>query len=140
MGDIADDMLNGLMCQVCGEFLDGEEPGYPRSCAGCSDDDDDDQPQPVRKKHMPEKRDIQWFKVHDAARLAQLREDLKSAPAYSAFTVNKRDKNGKAISFLGHANSTGYVEAHIAVWFANDALRDDAMKIIEAGKSAPGAA
>ena len=38
MGEIADMMLEGTMCQECGEFIDdGEEgPGYPRLCAGCA--------------------------------------------------------------------------------------------------------
>jgi len=37
MGDIADSMIEGLLCQYCGVFLDGEEPGYPRSCYACAD-------------------------------------------------------------------------------------------------------
>lgn len=37
MGEIAEMMINGLMCQYCGEFMDDfEEPGYPRSC-GCNE-------------------------------------------------------------------------------------------------------
>lgn len=39
MGDIADMILEGFMCQYCGEVIDGEEPGYPRSC-GCDNSDD----------------------------------------------------------------------------------------------------
>lgn len=36
MGEAADDMLEGRACQCCGEwFLDDEDCGYPRSCAGC---------------------------------------------------------------------------------------------------------
>jgi len=31
MGDIADMMINGLMCETCGMFFD-DECGYPRSC------------------------------------------------------------------------------------------------------------
>jgi hypothetical protein len=39
MGEIAGMMLDGVMCQECGEFFeDGEAPGYPRSCAACSRD------------------------------------------------------------------------------------------------------
>lgn len=33
MGDIADQMLDGSMCQWCGEPLDGD--GYAQVCAGC---------------------------------------------------------------------------------------------------------
>ena len=33
MGDIADMMLSGEMCQWCGEILDGQ--GYPTVCPAC---------------------------------------------------------------------------------------------------------
>ncbi len=33
MGEIAEMMINGLMCQHCGSYMDDfEETGYPRSC------------------------------------------------------------------------------------------------------------
>jgi len=36
MGEITDAMVNGLMCQSCGQFMpDMEEPGYPRECGDC---------------------------------------------------------------------------------------------------------
>jgi len=39
MGEIADAMINGFMCEMCGIYLDGEEPGYPRYCSkDCADD------------------------------------------------------------------------------------------------------
>ena len=39
MGEIADSMINGEFCEMCGVFLDGESPGYPRYCsAECADD------------------------------------------------------------------------------------------------------
>lgn len=38
MGDIADLIINGGMCQYCGECFD-DEPGYPRSCPGCEEDE-----------------------------------------------------------------------------------------------------
>lgn len=37
MGDAADDLLSGLMCEQCGQYLDGEAPGYPRSCKYCAE-------------------------------------------------------------------------------------------------------
>lgn len=42
MGDVAEMMLEGLLCEVCGELIDGDEPGYPRRCAGCCDESDDE--------------------------------------------------------------------------------------------------
>lgn len=45
MGDIADAMLDGTMCQVCGEYLFNDDPpGYPVTCAGCGGDVMDDAP------------------------------------------------------------------------------------------------
>lgn len=35
MGDIADMMIGGAMCQSCGEYL-GEGDGYPTFCASCA--------------------------------------------------------------------------------------------------------
>lgn len=35
MGEIADSMIEGEMCQYCGVYLDGDRPGYPRSCSSC---------------------------------------------------------------------------------------------------------
>lgn len=35
MGDIADKILEGLLCEVCGANVDGDEPGYPRKCKDC---------------------------------------------------------------------------------------------------------
>ena len=34
MGEIAESMINGELCQYCGEYL-GESVGYPQSCDGC---------------------------------------------------------------------------------------------------------
>lgn len=36
MGDIADMMLDGILCEGCGVYLDGIAPGYPRYCHSCS--------------------------------------------------------------------------------------------------------
>lgn len=39
MGEIAEMMLDGILCQGCGELLleEGDDvPGYPRSCAACA--------------------------------------------------------------------------------------------------------
>lgn len=37
MGEIAEAMLDGQMCQGCGEWLD-DALGYPGYCAGCAGD------------------------------------------------------------------------------------------------------
>ena len=38
MGDAADMILDGIVCQVCGQVIDEEETGYPRTCEGCKDE------------------------------------------------------------------------------------------------------
>lgn len=41
MGDIAEMVLEGLLCSVCGTFLDVEdEAGYPVACSECQDDEE----------------------------------------------------------------------------------------------------
>lgn len=36
MGENTEMILNGLLCQVCGTYMDDyEEPGYPRTCNDC---------------------------------------------------------------------------------------------------------
>lgn len=37
MGEIADMMLDGTLCEGCGEYL-GDDGGYPVRCAGCQRD------------------------------------------------------------------------------------------------------
>lgn len=48
MGEIAEMMLDGTMCQVCGEFLDSDN-GYPTTCGGC-DTEEIIEPRPKKKK------------------------------------------------------------------------------------------
>ncbi|MDF9845106.1 MULTISPECIES: hypothetical protein [unclassified Paenibacillus] len=38
MGEAAEGILEGIMCQHCGEFIDGEAPGYLRSCEDCENE------------------------------------------------------------------------------------------------------
>lgn len=33
MGEIADAMLDGTLCECCGMFIEGEAPGFPRYCS-----------------------------------------------------------------------------------------------------------
>lgn len=47
MGEIAEMMLDGTLCQCCGEFL-GAEDGYPQSCRAC--ESVEDKPQKGKKK------------------------------------------------------------------------------------------
>lgn len=43
MSQTVDDMLSGLICQVCGTFMDDfEAPGYPRICEDCLEMEEED--------------------------------------------------------------------------------------------------
>ena len=35
MGEVAEMMLDGTLCQECGGVIDGTTPGYPRTCEDC---------------------------------------------------------------------------------------------------------
>ena len=49
-GEIADMMLDGTLCTVCGEFI-GSDAGYPQACRGCSPE------QPPQPHHHKQPRD-----------------------------------------------------------------------------------
>lgn len=36
MGDIADMMLDGTLCECCGVFIDNNDADVPRKCAHCA--------------------------------------------------------------------------------------------------------
>lgn len=57
MGEIAESMLDGSMCELCGEYL-GEAVGDTRRCAECDDDEVDPSIDTFRilKKQNQEKR------------------------------------------------------------------------------------
>ena len=38
MGEIADDMIDGVCCALCGEYFE-EAQGYPCACSECWDTD-----------------------------------------------------------------------------------------------------
>ena len=37
MGDIAEMILDGILCEQCGVFIDFEITGYPRLCNDCEE-------------------------------------------------------------------------------------------------------
>lgn len=42
MGEIAELMLEGALCSMCGEILDDPTAGVPQMCAGCASDDEEE--------------------------------------------------------------------------------------------------
>lgn len=43
MSQAVEDMLDGLICQICGQFIDFEASGYPRPCDECEKLGEDDE-------------------------------------------------------------------------------------------------
>jgi hypothetical protein len=41
MGSMADDIIDGVFCDICGEYI-GEPVGYPRTCSGCQVENDEE--------------------------------------------------------------------------------------------------
>lgn len=37
MGESADLILIGLLCEICGSFIDGFAPMHPRPCEDCTE-------------------------------------------------------------------------------------------------------
>ena len=67
MGEIAEMMLEGCLCECCGDFL-GDGDGYPRRCCSCQKDEPETKgPRfPARKGKKPMiqcKMCKKWVKV-----------------------------------------------------------------------------
>jgi hypothetical protein len=37
MGNVAEMVIEGILCSSCGSIIDGYASGYPRSCEDCND-------------------------------------------------------------------------------------------------------
>lgn len=42
MGEIADMMLDGTLCESCGVVLENSLGDFPQKCPDCEDEEDDD--------------------------------------------------------------------------------------------------
>ena len=71
MGEIADLMIDGEICEGCGCELDGEAGGYPRRCFGCGGNTRDFDPM-RRKTHKPDNMPISaklpWWRTHEPSK------------------------------------------------------------------------
>lgn len=38
MGEVAEAIVNGYLCESCGSIVDGDAPGYPRTCTDCEEE------------------------------------------------------------------------------------------------------
>lgn len=75
MGEIAEMMLDGTLCEGCGEYL-GEDLGYPGYCNACAEVQNEIERTPVDKKKGP-KPEIEFTtKFAIAFMLKQTRKQL----------------------------------------------------------------
>lgn len=42
MGEIAEMMIDGTLCEGCGQFMNEDPPGYPVRCSECGGEPDED--------------------------------------------------------------------------------------------------
>jgi len=42
MGEITDMILDGDLCQVCGEYMEDSD-GFPQTCASCASEEDNEE-------------------------------------------------------------------------------------------------
>ena len=75
MGDIADMMLDGTICEGCGEFLDNDGPGFPRYCAGCEPDAKAER----ARKHEPPKAKVKCAVCGRKVKPAGLPDHMRDA-------------------------------------------------------------
>lgn len=59
MGEIADMMLEGILCQCCGTYL-GEGDGFPLHCAGCKPDTPKKPKRSGKEKIHPDQEIRDW--------------------------------------------------------------------------------
>ncbi len=53
MGQIADDMINGLCCSHCGNYFE-EEHGYPVLCESCYGSETEEERTGIQKAYIEE--------------------------------------------------------------------------------------
>ena len=56
MGEVAEMMLDGTLCQGCGVLIDDDIPGYPRSCRDCAKEERAMKHQATLQRHQEIKK------------------------------------------------------------------------------------
>lgn len=92
MGEMADMVLDGDVCQSCGEYI-GEGMGFPRSCAGCAP--------PKRHRERPDQEPDRPFFLRKREHLRALEKWLKDR-TFNVGGYIKDDKNGNPMVSIGY--------------------------------------
>lgn len=82
MGEIAEMMLDGTLCEGCGVFLDGDAEGFPRRCDDCAGDEPCDIGSPLSGRmkcaHCSRTVAAAGLKDHMDAKHPGVQHDLKT--------------------------------------------------------------
>lgn len=108
MGEIAEMMLDGTLCQYCGEYL-GSDMGFPQSC-GCDDDRG--------------KQDHDLYIVDETTEIDEIKDALNEIQ-FNKYNKGRRDKKGQLM--IGLKNQGENAGLFI---FKNEKLYNPALQII----------
>jgi hypothetical protein len=98
MGEYAEMMLEGIVCEGCGEFMDGTAPGYPRRCRGCGPDISLERA--LRVSITPKRRSKPHIRAEIARNIAKIHvcQCGKRFGAAVSLQQHQRDKHPSAVS------------------------------------------
>lgn len=111
MGQIAESMLDGSMCEQCGEYL-GDAVGYPQTCAGCDEFECTDSGKAKRahnrenSNRLLRENGYQFEEKNDAAHLIvqTLRGIVDFWPGTGKFIVRDSQFEGRGVfNLMQHA-------------------------------------
>jgi len=88
MGEIAEMMTDGTLCQVCGCELGSPGDGYPRTCSDCSEENDADMWK-EQKAETKERHAIWWMENSMAIKQSRIPFRVASRECYVFREVGK---------------------------------------------------
>lgn len=114
MGEIAEAMLDGTLCQFCGEYI-GSDNGFPTSC-GCDGSDVDGNSyhhelhsrKERRERYRVEKEPIEHWFLYNNGRKGDgpAFDNFLGQHQFDDYKKGKRDRTGKFLIFLNSQGAT----------------------------------
>lgn len=107
MGEIADSIIEGECCQLCGVYFEDEAPGYPRTCAGCGGGDEREERRQKKASNQAFSTDLLRksgfaFQVFNGGVHLRVEKDVDFWPSTGLWMHKGEKKRGvrKLIKFL----------------------------------------
>ena len=139
MGEIADMMLDGTLCEGCGEYI-GEGDGYPQYCsASCAGDRGADQSQIKRNpgnRHSAKLNrgsDDDFLAIRKATDIEKLAGFL-NARDYNFVNTGKKDRKGQPMIGLMFTMPGQRGDKRGLIVCTNQGLHDQVLPIVKAAK------